>query len=88
MLTGFVGGSIPASKATRVEQDPEYTFTPEQVREGIDGYNDELRQELELSPEEVLLIEAAGSGANVQPYVVPTATPGGLGLSLGVGGSF
>lgn len=88
MLTGFIGGSIPASKATRIEQEPEYTFTPEQVREGIDGYNDGLRQELDLSPDEVLLIEAAGAGANIQPYVMPSATPGGLGLSVGVGGSF
>lgn len=88
MLTGFIGGSIPSAKATRIEQEPEYTFTPEQVREGVDGYNDGLRQELDLTPDEVLLIEAAGAGANVQPYVLPTATPSGLGLSLGVGGSF
>jgi len=88
MLTGFIGGSIPASKATRIEQEPEYTFTPEQVREGTDGYNDGLRQELDLTVDEVLLIEAAGAGANVRPYVVPSASPSGLGISLGVGGSF
>lgn len=86
MLTGFIGGSVPAAKATQIESDPEYTFTPEQVQEGVDTYNEQLRSGLELSSEEVLLIEAAGAGAQVQPYIVPSSS--GLGLQLGVGGSF
>ena len=86
MLTGFIGGSIPAAKATQIETDPEYTFTPMQVQDGMDTYNEQLRAELNLSSEEVLLIEAAGAGAQVQPYIVPSSS--GLGLQLGVGGSF
>ena len=86
MLTGFIGGSVPAAKANQIKNDPEYTFTPEQVQDGVDTYNEQLRADLDLSSEEVLLIEAAGAGAQVQPYIVPSSN--GLGLQLGVGGSF
>lgn len=88
MLTGFIGGSVPAAKATQIKNDPEYTFTPEQVQDGVDTYNEGLRSDLGLTSEEVLLIEAAGAGAQVQPYIVPSGGRGGPGLQLGVGGSF
>jgi hypothetical protein len=89
MLGGFIGGSIPASKATRIETEPEFTFTPEQVRGDIDEHNDGLRKELDLSVQEVLLIEATSANGDVQPYLVPTGgRNSGLGLQFGVGGSF
>ena len=89
MLGGFVGGSIPAGKATRIETEPAYTFTPEQVREDIDEHNEGLRQGLGLSAQEVLFIEATSSNTDVQPYLVPTGDRrSGLGLSIGLGGSF
>ena len=57
-VTGVVGGSFPASKATRLARVPEASMTPEDAAGLVDAHNEKLAEELGLSPDEVWQIEA------------------------------
>lgn len=55
---GFVGGSLPASRARGLQEDVGYRFTVEQVQPRLDAYNEQLRRDLGLSAQDVLILES------------------------------
>jgi hypothetical protein len=80
-IAGFIGGSVPSARAQRLETDPSYRFTPDQVQPHLDRANESLRQELDLSPHHVLQIERA----SLRPWFAPG--PGNQ-VAMGVHGRF
>ncbi len=67
MLTGFIGGSIPASRASELRHYPSTTFDPRALQRDLDAANERLRTELELSPAEVLRLESSsGRGSRTR----------------------
>ena len=56
-ISGLVVGSFPASKASRLERYPSAVLAPEEARAKAGEHNEELRQQLGLTPQEVWLME-------------------------------
>lgn len=80
-IAGFIGGSVPSARAQRLENDPSYRFTPEQVQPHLDRANESLRQELDLSPQHVLQLQRA----SLSPWFAPGPANQ---LAVGVHGRF
>lgn len=64
-ITGLIGGSVPTAKASRLQRSPEASMSVAEAHKLVDHHNEALRTELQLSPEEVWLVE--GGGAPMAP---------------------
>lgn len=58
LAAGFIGGTIPAARASRLQYDPTATFDIEQLQRDVAAHNAELASELGLSPEAARHIES------------------------------
>lgn len=56
-VVGLIGGSFPAASATRLRTDYGRTVDILSAQRTADGYNESLRQDLDLTPEEALRVE-------------------------------
>lgn len=59
LLGGFIGGSFPMSKARRLLTQPGLSVDLQEIEHQVSTYNEALRQDLGLTPAEVLSIENA-----------------------------
>ncbi len=57
---GLVGATFPMGKANRLAADPAASVSWSEAQDWVDAYNDQLREELGLSPEEAWRIESRG----------------------------
>ena len=57
-VTGLIGGSFPAGKATRLQRVPQASMTSDQAQQLIDTHNNTLRESLQLSADDVWAIES------------------------------
>jgi hypothetical protein len=59
LLGGFIGGSFPMSKARRLLTQPGLSVDLQEIERQVSTFNEDLREDLELTPAEVLAIENA-----------------------------
>ena len=57
LLTGFIVGSFPASRARALRDYPSTSMPRESVQQDVDAYNERLRVELGLTPDQALRAE-------------------------------
>jgi hypothetical protein len=50
LVGGFVGGTLPAARANRLQFDPSASLGLLEVEEAVDGYNARLLEDLDLMP--------------------------------------